>query len=173
MRGVQVPNTFNPFGDMLIGVNAELRDNGSPIPPDLEGASIEQSQVVSDITSEASRRDIQDQMIDIGRSVQNLNKILSGISSDDILINVDPQTGQSFWEIRPKTAQAEEGGSSLPDGDVGDMLYHDGNEWVLLEGPATDTNALEFMGVFLRDDGNGNIIPTYDFVRSSSYIDIT
>jgi len=38
----------------------------------------------------------------------------------------------------------KEAGSSLPDGEAGDMLYHDGTDWVPLANPGTPTSGYKW-----------------------------
>lgn len=38
----------------------------------------------------------------------------------------------------------KEAGSSLPDGEAGDMLYHDGTDWVLLGAPGTPSSGYKW-----------------------------
>jgi len=40
----------------------------------------------------------------------------------------------------------ESGGSGLPDGQAGDMLYHDGTDWVLLPNPGSGIHVLSHDG---------------------------
>jgi len=72
----------------LFGQDAYLSDL-TPIQRNAAEAMMEQ----------ASMRDINDMLLMAGHAINQLNKVIGGIGSDDFSINFDPQTGRSIWQL--------------------------------------------------------------------------
>lgn len=104
-----MPNPNTPFAGLLTDTDVALRNQGSPIPDDFDSLSQEQQQAADQLIRDMSTRDIYDQLVSQSRAVNNVNRIIGGIKSDDILFNVDPQTGESDWQIIPKEESATGG----------------------------------------------------------------
>jgi hypothetical protein len=53
-------------------------------------------------------------------------------------------SGSKLQENFEYLDRKESGGSSLPDGEAGDMLYHDGTDWVPLVNPGAPTSGYKW-----------------------------
>ena len=101
----------NPFSQFLMDTPDQVRSNGdfrnfADLNPD-------QRREAERMIGGAQTRDIYDALVQQSRAIAQTNKVLRGIESEDIDINVDPQTGASKWSIRQQESNGE-GGDSLP-----------------------------------------------------------
>lgn len=97
----------SPFSGLLTDTEQNLRRNGYE-QNNFSGLSEEQQSQIQEIISAASSKDVYDQLISLSRAINEQNAVISGINSDSININVDPQTKESTWEIKPEVFQGAE-----------------------------------------------------------------
>jgi hypothetical protein len=83
---------FFPLDESLIEGNGGI--HGSSNLTDAQRATS------SEMVQEAGDRDILQAMQAFAQSLNSIGKAVTGIDSDDLAINVDPDTGRSTWSVR-------------------------------------------------------------------------
>lgn len=107
----------NQFQDMLI----DLTPQGG-MGREYSELTQDQRAIVDDMLGGGEQRDLYDALVMQARAINQLNKVVGGISSDDISIDFNPQTGASRLKVRPKRTE-ESGGADLGTAEKEYMVY--------------------------------------------------